>query len=52
MDCKKQYRGVRDLLEIKFSCNSAHTHKHKAVDIDGVVTEFARLKGSRLTLFW
>ena len=27
-----------------------HIHKHKNVDIDSVVTEFARLKGRRLAL--
>ena len=27
-----------------------HIHKHKDVDVDDVVTEFARLKGRRLAL--
>ena len=27
-----------------------HTHKHKDVDIDNVITEIARLKGRRLAL--
>ena len=39
---------VCDRREIELSCNSACTlGKHKDVDIDGVVTEFARLKGRR-----
>ena len=27
-----------------------HIHKHKDVDFDGAITEFARLKGRRLAL--
>ena len=48
-DCKKRCSGVcSDRREIELSCNSACTlGKHKEVDIDGVVTEFARLKGRR-----
>ena len=48
-DCKKRCSGVcSDRREIELSCNSACTlGKHKEVDIDGVVTGFARLKGRR-----
>ena len=47
-DCKKRCSGVCDRRDIELSCNSACTlGKHKEVDIDGVVTEFARLKGRR-----
>ena len=47
-DCKKRCSGVCDRREIELSCNSACTlGKHKEVDIDRVVTEFARMKGRR-----
>ena len=47
-DCKKRCSGDCDRREIELSCTSACTlGKHKEVDIDGVVTEFARLKGRR-----
>ena len=47
-DCKKRCSGVCDRREIELSCTSACTlGKHKEIDIDGVVTEFARLKGRR-----
>ena len=47
-DCKKRCSGVCDRREIELSCNSACTlGKHKEVDINGVVTKFARLKGRR-----
>ena len=47
-DCKKRCCGVCDRREIELSCNSACTlGKHREVDIDGVVTEFARLNGRR-----
>ena len=47
-DCKKRCSGVCDRREIELSCNSACTlGKHREVDIDGVVTEFARLNGRR-----
>ena len=47
-DCKKRCCGVCDRREIELSCNSTCTlGKHKEVEIDGVVTEFARLKGRR-----
>ena len=47
-DCKKRCSRVCDRREIELSYNSACTlGKHKDVDIDGVVTEFARLKGRR-----
>ena len=44
-DWKKRYSGVTD--ERLNSLAILHLHKHKDVYIDGVVTEFARLKGRR-----
>ena len=41
MDCKKRYSGVRDQRLSSLAILNTHTHKHKAVDIDGIVTEFA-----------
>ena len=48
LTAKNVVAGDCDRREIELSCTSACTlGKHKEVDIDGVVTEFARLKGRR-----
>ena len=40
-----------DRREIELSCNSAHEHKNKdVIDIDGMIAEFARVKGTHLAL--
>ena len=39
----------RDRQEIEFSGNSAYEHKD-VIDIDGIITEFACLKGTHLAL--
>ena len=38
-----------DRQEIEFSCNSAYEHKD-IIDIDGIITELACLKGTHLAL--
>ena len=38
-----------DRWEIKLSCNSAYEHKD-VIDIDGIITEFASLKGRQFAL--
>ena len=38
-----------DKREIEFSCNSAYEHKD-VIDIDGIITDFACLKGTHLAL--
>ena len=38
-----------DWREIKFPCNSAYKRKD-VIDIDGIITEFACLKGTHLAL--
>jgi len=39
-----------DRWEIELFSNNLQIHKHKAIDIDDVITEFTRIKGRHLAL--